>query len=197
MGSNATSVVVPAASNQYSDVAPCSESAEARTAGTGSVTANTAATTAVSYQLVGTITSLSAQSIGESFIAMAAAPSGAGQATLGNAFLPAATLMTLSSVTNLPTAGLPGTPFQLQALNEVVNVTAVSGTVLTVTRGYNGSTSYAGTLASGQTVTTGNAPGSGASNPHTADTFAHAGFQALALNTSDSISFTWNINITY
>lgn len=194
MGSNASSVVMPAASNQASDVAPYSELSEARVVGTGSIVGNTAATTAVTYQLVGTITASSGESPAESFIGMAAAQSiGKGQCTVGvgATYNAAAVSLTVTTLANLPTSY----PYQLQAGNEVVNVTAGAGTVLTTTRQYNGSGAQP-TLPAGSILTVGNVPGSGGSNPHTADTFAHAGFQALALNTNDSIQFTWQITVS-
>lgn len=192
-GSNATTVNFPSASNNWWNVGPNAELSETRVAGTVSITGNTAASSAVTYQLAGTLTAAAAQSVGEVFIAMGTAPAGKGQAVLAGDFLPASTLLTVSSVSFLPAAA----PFQLQAYNEVLDVTAVAGTVLTVSRGYGGSSSYAGTLPAGFTVTTGNVPGVGSSNPHTADTFAIAGFPALSLNANDTVTFTWQVAVSY
>jgi Flp pilus assembly protein TadG len=63
-----------------------------------------------------------------------------------------------------------------------------------VVRGQNGST--AGTAKTNDVLTFGNIPGAGNNNPSNGDLFAHAGFQALALNTNDSVQFTWQINVT-
>lgn len=80
--------------------------------------------------------------------------------------------------------------------NEVIQITSVTGNTVAsvVARGQNGST--AGTAKTGDIITFGNVPGAGASNPSNGDMFAHAGFQALALNASDSIMFTWTVNVT-
>jgi hypothetical protein len=82
-----------------------------------------------------------------------------------------------------------------QMNNEVVYVSGTAASqVITIARGMNGSTPV--TAGTGNIITFGNPPGQGPSNPNHGDMFAHAGFQALALNNGDSIQFTWQINVT-
>lgn len=201
-GSNATSVQLPASApaayppgpstagtGQWSDIAPFQEAAEARVTGTNTVTNNTVASSFSTYQLTGTITSGSAQSIGESFITMSATKQY--ETTLNGTLPTSNTSMTVT--TNWPAVS---TPFYLQIDNEVIQVSATSSTLIasTIVRAQNGS-SVVG-HSTGTAVNLGNPPGVGGSNPNNGDLFAHAGFQALALNNGDSIAFTWQINVT-
>lgn len=202
-GSNATSVQLPATgpvqafpanistagTGQWSDVAPFQESAELRIAGTASVINNTIAGSYSTYQLLGTITSGSAQAIGESFIAMSTTKP---YETTLNGTLPTG-VFALTVTTNWPAVSVP---FYLQIDNEVIQVSATSSTLIasTIVRAQNGSSAIG--HSTGTAVNLGNPPGSGPSNPHSADLFAHAGFQALALNNGDSIAFTWQVNVT-
>jgi hypothetical protein len=80
--------------------------------------------------------------------------------------------------------------------NEVVHITSVTGNTVAsvVSRAQNGSAANA--AASGDTLTFGNIPGAGSSNPSNGDIFAHAGFIGLSLNNGDSVQFTWQINVT-
>lgn len=202
-GSNATTTMVPgsqptpfpsglstAGTGQWSDVAPYSEAAETRTSGTASVTNNTVAGSYSTYQLLGTITSLSAQSIGESFISMSSTKNS--PFTLSGGFT-TATSGQQGSLTVTTSGGTVGGYYQLN--NEVLYVgTVSSNTIWTVTRGVNGSTPS--TASTGNIITNGNPPGYGSSNPNHGDMFAHAGFIALSLNDGDSIAFTWNVNVT-
>lgn len=114
---------------------------------------------------------------------------------------PAASTVATGNMTNVQTSLTTGTslgiaaPYYIQIDNEVLNVTATAASnVLTVTRGVNGSAAAAHNQGAG--VTLGNPPGSTSSNPNNGDMFAHAGFVALALNSGDSIAFTWQINVT-
>lgn len=191
--SNATSTVLPASqptptqgTGQWFDVAPYQEFAETRTAGVATVVANTAASGTVGTQITGTITSLTNQNVGESFLAFTATkPS---SYTLNSAVTAGATSFTVTTGT------LVNGYYQLN--NEVVHITSVtSNTVASVVvRAQNGSSANAG--ANGDKITFGNIPGAGSSNPSNGDLFAHAGFIALALNTNDSIAFTWTVNVT-
>ena len=136
--------------------------------------------------MVGTITSLTTQSVGESFLAFTATKPSA-YTISGNQTSTSATLLTVS------TAGAALGYYQMN--NEVIHLTGTAASnVWTIARAQNGSTAQ--TAATGNVVTFGNIPGAGASNPSNGDLFAHAGFQALALNTNDSIQFTWQIQVT-
>ena len=132
--SNATLANFPASNTCWTYVGPCAEAAEARVAGTPTTANNSQGNSAVTFQLTGTMTCTQSggENIGESFIAFNTAPSGKGQAVVGvgASFLPSATALTVTSVANLPSA-----PFQLQAYNETLNVSAITGTVLTVDAG--------------------------------------------------------------
>ena len=196
-GSNATSTVLPVGgpvggaqgTGQWNDVGPFNEYAETRTSGTVSVTGNTAAAGTVTAQIVGTLTSLSNQSVGESFLTMSATKP---YETTINGTLPTGnTSLTVNTV--WPAVSVP---FYLQNNNEVIQVSSTSSTTLAnvIVRAQNGSTANAG--ATGQALSLGNIPGAGASNPNNGDMFAHAGFIALSLNTGDSIQFTWQVGVT-
>lgn len=193
-GYNAASTALPAAAptttqgtGQWFDVGPFQEFAETRVNGTpGTTFANTAASGTVGTQFQGTLTSLTSQSVGESFLVFTATKPSA--YTVNSNITAGATSFTVAAGT------LVNGYYQLN--NEVVRVTSVTGnTVATVAaRGQNGST--AGTAKTNDVLTFGNIPGAGASNPSNGDMFAHGGFQALALNTNDSIQFTWQVNVT-
>jgi hypothetical protein len=179
---------------QWSDVGPYSESTESRATGVVSLnSSNTVGAGTVTTQVVGTITSLSSQSIGESFLVFTSAKHTA--RTLFTAVTSGATGFTISSAWPTPAQGL-NVPFYVQMNNEVIKVsaTATTTTATTIVRGVNGSSAQ--TAATNDNISFGNPPGSGASNPFNGDLFAHAGFQALALNTGDSIQFTWQVNVT-
>lgn len=197
-GLNTSSIVVPATApsstvgtGQWSDVAPYQEFTEARVAASSqSVTGNTAAAGTVTSQIVGTITAGSGETVAESFLVFSLTK-------------PASWLLnanglpnnTNTSFTVTTTGSPPATPFYLQVNNEVVKVTTItSSTIFTIVRAQNGSA--ANSAAAGATVTLGNIPGAGNNNPNSADMFAHAGFVGLALNTNDSIQFTWQVNVT-
>jgi hypothetical protein len=194
-GSNATSVVSPGTApstvqgtGQWSDVAPYQEFSEARVQGSYTVIQNTAGSGTVGCSISSTITASAGENVGESFLAFSSAKPYS--TTLFTAITAAATSMTVS--TAWPSVSVP---FYLQNNNEVIEVSATaSTTTATIARAQNGSTACS--ASSGNTLTLGNIPGAGASNPHSGDMFAHAGFVALALNANDSISFSWTIDIT-
>lgn len=188
-GSNATSVNEPAAANQWSDVAPFFELSEARATGSTAVTVAVAQSFGT-FQLTGTITASASENVGESFITMSSTkPAMSSVAT--NAVTSGATAFTVASNT------FPAAPFYVQLDNEVilVNTTAASNVFSSVTRAQNGSAAAGHAVGCG--VTLGNPMASANTNPNNGDMFAHAGFQALALNTNDSIAFTWQVNVTY
>jgi methionine-rich copper-binding protein CopC len=171
---------------QWSDVGPYQEFSETRVAGTATVTGNTVAAGSVTTQIVATITAGSGESVGESFLAFTATKPSA-YTISGNQTSTSAVALTMT--TSGATAG-----GYYQMNNEVIEVTGTVGSVLTITRAQNGSS--AGTAKTGDIITNGNPPGYGIANPNHGDLFAHAGFIALALNSGDSIAFTWQINVT-
>ena len=201
-GSNATSTVLPASAptttqgtGQWFDVGPFQEFSEARTVGTASIIGNTAATGTVTTQFVGTITATSAHTattnastgeVAESFLAFTTTKPAS--YTVNSAVTAGATSFTVASGT------LVNGYYQLD--NEVVHITSVTGNTVAsvVSRAQNGSAANA--AASGDTLTFGNIPGVGSSNPSNGDIFAHAGFIGLSLNNGDSVQFTWQINVT-
>jgi hypothetical protein len=201
-GSNATSTVLPAAqptttqgTGQWFDVGPFQEFSEARTIGTASILGNSTGSGTVTTQFVGTITATSAHTaltnvatgeVAESFLAFTTTKPSA--YTLNSAVTAVATAFTVTTGT------LVNGYYQFD--NEVVHITAVSSNTIasTVVRAQNGSSANA--AASGDTITFGNIPGAGNSNPSNGDIFAHAGFVGLSLNNGDSVQFTWQINVT-
>jgi hypothetical protein len=159
------------------DVAPFQEAAETRVAGTSSISTTT--TTNDSYQVVGTITSLSAQTIAEVFLSdsatkpfattWATAPTGTGGTT-----------------GTLAASYTPANNTFIQCRTEVMQVTAGTGTTsVTLTRAQNGSAAVA--QSNGDAVTLGNPPGTATAN---ATLYVHASFTGLALNTGDSLQST-------
>lgn len=166
-----------------SDVGLFKEAAESRVAGTSSLV--TITSTNDTYQSVGTITSLTAQTIAEAILS-------------DSATKPFSTTWATAPTTTSGTSGTTaasytpanGTHIQDQS-GEVMTVSAGSGsTSLTVVRGANGSTAVAS--ANGNEVTLGNIPGETNSN---ATAFVHSSFTGLALNTNDSIQFTIQVQI--
>ena len=159
------------------DVAPFQEAAESRVAGTSSIATTT--TTNDSYQVVGTITSLSGQTIAEVFLSdsatkpfattWATAPTGTGGTT-----------------GTLAASYTPANNTFIQCRTEVMQVTAGTGTTsVTLSRAQNGSAAV--TQSNGDAVTTGNPPGTATAN---STLYVHASFTGLALNTGDSLQST-------
>lgn len=135
----------------------------------------------------GTITASTGESVGESFLVMTATKPAVFTVTTSNVTAGAAALTVNTS------GALAGQYYQMN--NEVILISSTAASnVWNITRAQNNST--AGTAKTGDVLTFGNIPGAGASNPGNGDMFAHAGFQALALNSSDSIAFTWSVNVT-
>lgn len=193
-GSNATSTVLPASgpsstqgTGQWMDVAPYQEFAEARASGTATIVANTAAAGTVGTQITGTITSLSNQSVGESFLVFGTSKPAQFTVTTNNVTAAASALTVNTS------GALANQYYQMN--NEVIRISSTAASnVWNITRAQNGSVANAASTTN--TLTFGNVPGAGNNNPSNGDLFAHAGFQALALNTNDSIAFTWTVNVT-
>lgn len=166
-----------------SDVAAFTEAAEVRVTGTSSQVTTTK--TNDTYQVVGTITSLSNQTIAEVFLSDASTKPFASTVASG-------TIIGSSSATGLTLAGsyTPANATSIQIRTEVCTVTSGTGTTsLVVARGTNGSAAIA-TIAASDTVTLGNAPGTATAN---ATLYLHASFTGLSLNTNDSIQSTIQI----
>lgn len=192
-GYNAVSTTLPASgpstvitTGQWSDVAPYQEFSETRVAGTASVTGNTVAAGSVTTQVTGTITAGSGESVGESFLVFSS--------TKPSPFTLSGPVTTGAASLTVSTSGATANGYY-QLNNEVVLVTSTAASnVWNITRAQNGSS--ANTAKTGDVVTNGNPPGYGIANPNHADMFAHAGFIQLALNSGDSIAFTWQISVT-
>lgn len=168
------------------DVAPIKEASEARVTGTPTQATGTSAND--TYQVVGTLTSASSQTITETVLADSA--SKPASTTLSAAV--STTGATTISVTSA--AGFPGSgTYAIQVDSEVMLVTGGQGTTTwTVTRGANGST--AATHSSGATVTGGNNPGSTAVT--NGSLLLHATFDGLALNNGDSLTATVKLTLS-
>jgi hypothetical protein len=170
------------------DVNAFGEAAENRVAGTSSQVTTT--TTDDTYQVVGTLTSASAQTIAEALLSDSATKPFATTVASG-----AGTVIGSSTNTSMNVAAsyTPANATYVQVDTEVMEVTAGHGTTsLTVTRGQNGSAAIS-TISAGDVVTLGNPPGVATAN---ATQFVHATFTGLALNTSDSISLTFAVQFT-
>lgn len=175
---------------QWMDVAPYQEFSEARvTPSSSGLTTATVGSGTVGYFLVGTLTASTGESVGESFIGMTATKP--------------ASFTVNGNVTNVQTSLTVNTNGALanqyyQMNNEVIQISSTAASnVWNITRAQNGSS--AGTAKTNDVLTYGNPPGGNSdagNNPLNGDMFAHAGFQALALNSGDSIQFTWVVSIT-
>lgn len=165
------------------DVGPFIESAESRVTGTSTV--QTTTTTNDTYQVVGTITSSSTQTIAEVFLT-------------DSATKPFSTTWATAPTTTSGTTGTTAASFTpanntyIQVESEVMQVTAGTGTTsLTVTRAQNGSA--AATHSNGTTLTAGNPPGTSTANQNM---YLHASFTGLALNSGDSIQSTIQVKFS-
>ena len=168
------------------DVAPFGEAAEARVTGTSSVVTTT--TTNDTYQVVGTITSSSGQTINESILALSTTKPFATTVTGGTAVgsTSGTTLTTAASYT-------PANGTYIQVRGEVMLVSAGTGTTsLTVTRAQNGSAA-SGAIANSDPVTLGNPPGTSGNN---GDLFMHASYTGLALSTGDALQATFQLKLS-
>lgn len=168
------------------DVAPFTEASEARVTGTSSINVTTT-TTNDTYQVIGTITAGGTKTIDEVFLmdsltqpAVAAVAAGG---VVGSA---------VSTTLNTAATFTPGNNNFIQIRNEVMQVTAGSGTTaLTVVRAQNGSGAIS-TIAAADVVTPGNPPGQVGITGGTM--YLHGDFTGIALNTSDSIQFTIKVS---
>jgi hypothetical protein len=177
-----TNAVATTAAN--TDIAMWTEAAESRTTGTPSIT--TTNTTNDTFSAVGTITSLSGQTITESGLSTTSAKP---QSTTLSA---AITTTTATSMTVTSASGFPGSGnYYVQIDSEVVEVTGGQGTTTwTIVRHANGST--AATHLISAAVTGGNIPG-GAGVITSGDLFMHSSYTGLALNTGDALTGTFNL----
>lgn len=165
------------------DVAAFKEAAETRVTGTSSQQTTTFADD--TYQVVGTITSLSGQTIAEVLLSDSATKPFSTTVASGG------TVIGSSSGTSLNVAAsyTPANGTYIQIDTEVMLVTAGTGTTsLTVTRGQNGSSAIS-TIAAADVVTCGNPPPPG-SGTGTGNLFVHASFTGLPLNAGDSLAAT-------
>ncbi|MGW2936053.1 hypothetical protein ACWDA7_30345 [Streptomyces sp. NPDC001156] len=171
-----------------SDVGMFKEASESRVAGTSTiVTGNTPNDT---YQVTGTFTSGSPQSIAEVALSDSASkPTAVDSVQAGSGVIGS------TSATNLVVAN--GANFSvnqyIQVRNEVMKITNISTNTLTVTRAQNGSNGGTGisTIASGDTVTGGNIPG--VSNVTNGSLFFHADHGAQVLSSGDQVSYTLTV----
>jgi hypothetical protein len=169
------------------DVALFQESTEARVAATSSQVQTTNPND--TYQLVGTITAGGTRAIQE-FAAFDSATQPAVAAVAAGGVVASNSSTTLNTAATFS----PGNNNYIQIRNEVMQVTAGSGTSsLTVVRGQNGSAAIS-TIAVSDVVTPGNPPGqTGISG---GSMFLHADFATINLNNGDSIQFTVKVQFT-
>ncbi|MER8030724.1 hypothetical protein ABTZ78_17395 [Streptomyces bauhiniae] len=167
------------------DVGLFKEASESRVAGTSSLVTGT--TPSDTYQVTGTFTSGSAQSIAEVALSDSASkPTAvdtvqAGSAVIGSS---SATSLVVTSGANFSVNQY------IQVRGEVLKITGISTNTLTVTRAQNGSTAIS-TIASGDTVTGGNIPG--VSNVTNGSLFFHTDHGAQNLASGDQVSYTLSV----
>lgn len=169
------------------DVMLFQESAEARVAGTASQVTTT--TTNDTFQVTGTMTATASRAICEAALADSTTQPAQGAVATGG-------VVGSSSSTTLNTAATfsPGNGNDVQIRTEVMNVVSGSGSsALTVTRGVNGSTAIS-TIAIGDVVTPGNAPG--ATGVTGGSLLTHADFAVINLNNGDSVAWTWKVSVS-
>jgi hypothetical protein len=166
------------------DVGVFKEAAETRVSGTSSIVTTT--TTNDTYQVTGTITSSSGQTIAEvALVDSTTKPFSTTWATVPTT--------TAGTTGTLNAAYTPANNTYIQTqLGEVMQVTAGTGTTsVTVSRAQNGSTAQ--THTNGHAVALGNPPGTSTAN---ATQFLHGDFTGIALLTSDSIAFTVQVKFS-
>lgn len=169
------------------DVAPIQEATEARVIGTSS--SQTTTTTGDTYQVTGTWSLTSTETITEAFLADGSTkpPSTTANGAISST---SSTSITVTSASGFPGSG----NYCIQIDSEVLQVTGGQGTTTwTVTRGFNGST--AATHSNGATITGGNNPGSTAIAAG-GSLYVHSTFTGLALGSGDSLAPTFQIKHT-
>lgn len=169
------------------DIALYQESPEARVTGTS--TQQTTTTPSDTYQVVGTITASAGRAITEAALADSTTQPTTSLVAAGGVVGSA-----VSTTLNTNATFSPGNGNYIQIRNEVMQVTAGSGsTALTVVRAQNGSSAIS-TIAVSDVVTPGNIPGTTAITGGTLLT--HADFAVINLANGDSIQFTWKISVS-
>lgn len=171
-----------------SDVAPFTEATEARVTGTSSIVTTT--TTNDTYQVVGTITvSGAGKTIAEVFLCDSAT-----KATTNTVAAGGVVGSGVSTTLNTGSTFTPGNNNYIQIRDEVMQVTAGSGTTaLTVVRAQNGSAAIS-TITAADVVTPGNPPGQ--TGIAAGNLYLHGDFTGLALNVGDAIQFTVQVKHT-
>ncbi|MEW2164410.1 hypothetical protein AB0912_15660 [Streptomyces sp. NPDC007084] len=164
-----------------SDVGLFKEASESRVAGTSSIVTTT--TPSDTYQVTGTLTSGSSQSIAEVALSDTASKPTADSVQAGSAVIGSNSATTLVVANGASFA----TNQYIQIRTEVLKIVGISTNTLTVTRAQNGSTAIS-TIASGDTVTGGNIPG--VSNVTNGNLFFHCEHGAQNLNSGDQVAYT-------
>lgn len=177
------------------DVAPFKEgpAGDYATRVTGTSSIVTVTTANDTYQVAGTITASTTETITEMFLSDSS--SKAPQTTVAAGAGTVIGSSTNTSMNVVSAAGFPGSGnYDVQVDTEVMTVTAGQGTTTwTVTRGANGSSAIA-TIAAADIVTGGNNPGSTAVTG--GSVFCKATFTGLALNSGDSITGTFKVTVS-
>lgn len=173
------------------DVGLFEESAESRVAGTSALT--TTSFVNDTYQVTGTLTATAERKITEAAVFNSTTKPFKTTVSAGSGIIGSSS----STEVKVPATYTPKNKTYIQVRGEVMKVEAGEGsTTLTVARGANGSTASA-SLASGDAVTQGNAPGpysAGTEAPSAgASLFLHADLSVVTLNNGDSIAWTWNL----
>ena len=169
------------------DVALYQESGEARVTGTSSQVTTT--TTNDTYQVVGTIQATATRAITEF-----GAYDSTTQPTTNTVAAGGVVGSNSSTTLNTGTTFTPGNNNYIQIRNEVMQVTAGSGTsALTVVRAQNGSSAIS-TIAASDVVTPGNPPGQ--TGITGGNMFVHADISVINLANGDSIQFTLKVQYT-
>jgi len=170
------------------DVALFKEAPESRVAGTSSITTGT--TPNDTYQVTGTFTAASGQTISE--VALSDSSS---KPTAVDSVQTSSGVIGSNSSTNLIVANgaLFAVNQYIQIRTEVLKITAISTNTLTVTRAQNGSTAIS-TIALNDVVTGGNIPG--VTNVTNGSLFFKADHGAQTLSSGDQISYTLTTKFT-
>jgi hypothetical protein len=153
---------------------------------TGTSSQVTVTTTNDTYQVIGTITASGARSVTEAALSDSTTQPAVAAVAAGG-------VVGSSVSTTLNTAATfsPGNNNFIQIRNEVMQVTAGSGTTaLTVVRAQNGSAAIS-TIAVSDMVTPGNPPGQ--TGITGGSLLTHADFGVITLANGDSIQFTWKV----
>jgi hypothetical protein len=178
-----------------SDIAPFQEgpSGDYSSRITGTSSQATVTTPNDTYQVVGTVTASTGETIAEMFLADSATrPQATTVAAGGSTVIGSATNTTMNVAS---ASGFPGSGnYYVQVDTEVMEVTGGQGTTTwTVVRGANGSTAIS-TISAADKVTAGNIPGSTTISGGTI--FTKASFTGLALNSGDSIQGTFKVTVS-